>query len=273
MPGRPTLYAKPETLLAYNQNWGLVFRLSSEVLELVSKVKNQSIELQTQFPEISQGLIAYDKYQGQSQEIIKKRAYHFSHKVRDDLKHWLYGEDVKKYFVKWNKKEWIDYGKGIANPRQPKFFKGVRILIREITNPTIYAAFTDQELYNDPSVIIVLDNPKCNVSLKYVLGVLNSNLATFYHFNGSPKATKGGFPKILVKDIQEFPIKIDSKDKQESVIKIVDKILDITQSEGYLQDKEKQILVRDYETQIDQIVYDIYRLTEEEKRIVKGKHD
>jgi len=36
--------------------------------------------------------------------------------------------------------------------------------------------------------------------------ILNSKLGSFYHFNASPKATKGDFPKILVKDIKEFPI-------------------------------------------------------------------
>lgn len=265
-----TLKVKPEALLAYNQNWGLVFRLPEEVLQLVTKIKSESIKLQTKFPDISQGLIAYDKYQGQTKDVIEKRAYHYFQKIRDDLKPWLYGEDVKKYSVQWNGREWIDYCSGIANPRQPKFFRGPRILIREITNPSVYAAYTDKELYNDPSVIVVLDNPESNVLLKYVLGILNSSLATFYHFNASPKATKGGFPKILVKDIQEFPIKVTSNENQELVVEYVNEILEITTSSSNLENSSMKEKIEKNKKFIDQQIYKVYDLTPEEIAIVEG---
>ena len=51
-----------------------------------------------------------------------------------------------------------------------------------------------------------------NYPLEIVLAILNSKLATFYHFNHSPKATKGAFPKILVKDLKEFPLPLYDKD-------------------------------------------------------------
>ena len=70
---------------------------------------------------------------------------------------------------------------------------GKRLLVREITNPSIYANIVDEELYNDPAVLIVLDSK--SYSLEVALAIFNSKLATFYHFNHSPKATKGAFPK------------------------------------------------------------------------------
>ena len=39
--------------------------------------------------------------------------------------------------------------------------------------------------------------------------ILNSCIGTFFHFNFSPKATKGDFPKILVKDVNGFPLPKD----------------------------------------------------------------
>ena len=86
------------------------------------------------------------------------------------------------------------------------FFKDSRILVREITNPSIYAGYIDEEAYNDPSIIIV-HSKDSDFSLMALLGILNSKLATFFHFNYSPKAIKGAFPKILVQDIKQFPIK------------------------------------------------------------------
>jgi tRNA1(Val) A37 N6-methylase TrmN6 len=189
-------------LKEFSQNWALAFKLPQNKINAIASIKKNAQPLNHYFPEISQGLIAYDKYQGQSQDVIESRAYHFNH-FKDGLKKWLWGEDVRKYKVNWNGKEFIDYCKGIANPRQPKYFIGKRMLVREITNPSIFAAITNDEMYNDPSILIILSSA---YSLEAATMILNSCVGTFFHFNSSPKATKGDFPKILVKDLKEFPL-------------------------------------------------------------------
>lgn len=57
-----------EKLLGLNQNWGLAFSRSEEIIELVEKIKSSNSCLINLFPDISQGLIAYDKYRGQSKK-------------------------------------------------------------------------------------------------------------------------------------------------------------------------------------------------------------
>lgn len=256
--GRPRVYIQKEDLLSLNQNWGLAFMLTHDIIQLLYKIKFNKKSVVDCFPDISQGLIAYDKYQGQSDEIIKNRAYHF-HQYRDGLKEWLWGEDVTRYYVKWNQKEYIDYCRGIANPRNPKFFNGKRLLVREITNPSIYAAITEKEQYNDPAIIIVKDSD--SYSLDCLLGIINSKLATFYHFNHSPKATKGAFPKILVSDIKEFPLpNIDDKDRV--IIEKLVSAIQLAKSINYLADTNKE------EVEIDRLVYKLYGLTYDEVLIV-----
>jgi adenine-specific DNA-methyltransferase len=65
-----------------------------------------------------------------------------------------------------------------------------------------------------------------NKDIEYLWAILSSKLATFFHFNHSPKATKGAFPKILVKDIREFPIPIELS-ADESVLKVIQKTLNL----------------------------------------------
>ena len=252
------VFMSKDGIMAMNQNWGLAFCLNNETIEIIRKISNCNNTIKEIFPLISQGLIAYDKYQGQSEEIIKKRAYHFT-SYHSGLKQWLWGEDVTRYAVKWNNKEYIDYCDGIANPRNPVFFTGKRLLVREITNPSIFAAVTDKELYNDPAIIIIKDNP--TFSLYSLLAILNSKLATFYHFNHSPKATKGAFPKILVQDIKDFPLPIMS----EETITILDRLVD-----RILQAKEQSLSANttDWENQIDKLVYRLYGLSYDEVLIV-----
>lgn len=253
-------YITKYDLLLMSQNWSLAFSRSLDVIQLVNKIKYNKSTIVSVFPEISQGLIAYDKYRGQSVDIIKNRAYH-SFEYKEGLKKWLWGEDVKRYIVKWNGKEYIDYCAGIANPRRPKYFKNKRLLIREITNPSIYVAITSEELYNDPAIIIVLDNKNSDYSIETILAILNSKLATFYHFNHSPKATKGAFPKILVQDIKDFPIPDISKGINKKLEHLANEIIS-------RKEVDPAADVAKEEREIDRIVYLIYGLTYDEVLIV-----
>ena len=49
----------------------------------------------------------------------------------------------------------------------------------------------------------------------------------------------------------------------------VNKILSLTQSENYLENPQKQAKVKEYQRQIDQLVYKLYNLTDEEIKIVE----
>lgn len=237
----------------FSQNWALLFNLKPEVSALINKIKNGKKSLVEYFPDISQGLIAYDKYQGQSKEIIESRAYHFT-KFRKGLKKWLKGGDVTEYKLVWNNEHYIDYCDGLANPRDPKFFNGTRLLIREITNPKIFSAITSDEFYNDPALIIIKESGE--YSIKVLLAILNSMLLTFYHFNYSPKSTKGAFPKILIKDVKDFPIPIISNPLKEELEKLVREIL-------------KENSIAHNKGLIDNLVYKLYGLNYDEVLIIE----
>jgi len=247
-----------ESLLTMNQNWGLAYFLPTSIRNVVNLISSSPLAVKDVFPEISQGLIAYDKYKGQSEEIIKSRAYH-SFVYKDGLKKWLWGEDVTRYNLTWNGKEYIDYCNGIANPRNPSFFVGKRMLVREITNPSIFAALIEIEAYNDPSIIIVKESK--DYPIEILVGIMNSKLATFFHFNHSPKATKGAFPKILVQDIKEFPLPKVNSDERKILMRLVDDVTTIKKGKSIADTSA-------LENQIDFLVYHLYGLTYDEVLIV-----
>ena len=88
---QPPAHITQTRLLANNQNWGLVFKLKPEILILIEKIRSAGKKLNLLFPEISQGLIAYDSYQGQDEFTIKNRVFH-SVTPQDGWKKWLWGE-------------------------------------------------------------------------------------------------------------------------------------------------------------------------------------
>ena len=137
---------------------------------------------------------------------------------------------------------------------------GKRLLVREITNPSIFAAITDEELYNDPAILVVKDSDR--YPLELVCGILNSQLAAFYHFRHSPKATKGAFPKIMISDIRKFPLPRISGDNlniAEKIIRLVGKIQSKIQTGD-----SKNDMIRGLQWQIDYWVFKLYNIGEKD---------
>ena len=115
---------------------------------LIDKIKLHSKLLN--FFDVSQGYIPYDKYRGQSEEIIKNRIYHSSIKLDETYKIEIKGEDVKPYHLNLETDQYVKYGKHLANPREQKYFINPRLLIREIVSDKLIATYTEEECYNNP---------------------------------------------------------------------------------------------------------------------------
>ena len=68
----------------------------------------------------------------------------------------------------------------------------------------------------------------------------------------------------------ETPLACVDFKNQKALSKIVDEILSITSSKDYLSNLTKQAKVKEYERQIDQMIYKLYGLTEDEIKIVEN---
>jgi adenine-specific DNA-methyltransferase len=100
-----------------------------------------------------------------------------------------------------------------------------------------------------------------NYSLKYLLSLINSKLGNYwFQINGKKR---GIGVDIGVKVFRLFPVKKTNKENQQPFIEIVNEILLQKQANS-------QADTTALETQIDQLVYQLYELTEEEIKIVEG---
>ena len=104
---------------------------------------------------------------------------------------------------------------------------------------------------------------KRDFDLKYLLGIFNSKLLNFVFSKFSTNSNVNGY------EVDNLPIVINNVFVN-PITEIVDKILAIAKSNDYLTNPEKQARVRDYEKQIDQLVYELYGLTPEEITIIEG---
>ncbi len=97
-----------------------------------------------------------------------------------------------------------------------------------------------------------------SLSLKYILALLNSKLFYIWlYFKGK---RKGETLELYLKPLSEIPIKKIPLSSQTPFIERVDKILDL--SDGGRGTKNSKVIKLQLE--IDQLVYQLYELTQEE---------
>ncbi len=122
-------------------------------------------------------------------------------------------------------------------------------------------AFVEAGYYvNAPANIIVSNS-------KYLLGILNSKI-THYLVLQNAAQRQGGF--VEFKPMYISPLAIPEEPQNECISGVIDQILAITRDEDYTTNAIKQAKVKEYERQIDLMVYQLYALTSEEIVVVEG---
>ena len=140
----------------------------------------------------------------------------------------------------------------------------------------IIATLDTNQFYALNTLIAVNLKPTTNESIKFILGLLNSKLIDFY-YQKFLKSTKKVFSEIQARQIAELPFpKIESNQSKEhdQIVTSVDQLLKLNkdlQAET-LESKKEQIKrkIDHFEDKINELVYKLYDLTEEEIKIVEG---
>lgn len=139
-------------------------------------------------------------------------------------------------------------------------FDGTNIVCPQRSSKNTFAI--SEKTFCSSADIYYISANKENYTMKYILSILNSKLIYFWLYWLGKR--KGEILELYLEPLQYIPIKKADENIQNKFVTVVDKILAITQTEDYLQNEEKQNAVKDYEKQIDIMVYKLYELTYEE---------
>jgi hypothetical protein len=245
-----------------DDNLKIEFRMNFVEKTIINKMKSNSSFLSS-FGDVIQGITPYDSYSGQSQEIIKSKAYHFDHKKDMTCGKWLDGKNLNRYSIIWENK-WLSYGDWLAAPREKKYFIGQRILFREVPGKgrRIQASSTNEEFYYGHSISPFKPHKEFENDIDFILGIVNSKLISWYGNLTLPNFGKDVFPKLNPNDIKELPIAKAPKKSKEQISKLVEKIL--------IEKQNPSVDTTYLENKIDRLVYELYGLSEEEIKIVEG---
>ncbi len=157
-------------------------------------------------------------------------------------------------------KKWFNNGNYFVlfTPKKTEYFDGPKIVAPYRSKSNTFA-YNETPWFSSKDVAFILPTDK-SFSIKYILAILNSSLVyKWLYFRGK---RKGETLELYQKPLSDIPIKIISEEAQEPFITLVDKILEINNNNS-------SESTREIEDQIDELVLNLYGLTEEEKEIVR----
>jgi len=252
---------------------------NKETIKIMQKIESNSLELKD-ISKVSTGLKAYQVGKGipkQTEEIKRSRKFHSKQKLSSDYCPYLEGRDVRRYNLSWSG-EYLKYGDHLAEPRKSVPFKGIRILVRQIPSKPPYcinAVLTDKGVLHDINSMVIFNNLR-ECDLRLTLGIINSKLISYWFFNKFGKLQRKLFPQFKVKELKKFPIaKQINENIKNQIIKLVDRMLSLNKRLNEIGDKKTderakiEEKIKKTDAEIDELVYELYGLSEKEIKIVE----
>jgi hypothetical protein len=223
--------------------------------------------------EIQRGVQPYSR-EKHSEEQIAKRFLHATKPLGKAYLPELQGKELSRYFIETNRSSYLKFGDDIASSRPSKMFEGQRIVLRRLLTRKfrIQASMTDVTMITTDNVLNVV--PCCaNADVAFSLGLLNSRFISWLYVNGSAIAQKDDFPQVFIAALKRLPIPSCGKDCRDQVVNLVEAMLKLHKDLAAAKTpNEKETIQRQIaatDEQIDQLVYELYGLTDEEIAIVE----
>ncbi len=189
----------------------------------------------------------------------------------------LTGGDIDNYEIKTNHQ--ITKETYEAYEKSKGIFDAPKLMVRETGNK-FFATLDNEGVITTRSIYnLKMKNGFCKI--QFILGLLNSKLFAFY-FKSFISPETNIFPKIRIIQLQEVPICFlnlgDDKQKlaHDEIVKYVEMLLELHKrvQKATLTDKRQlETRILSAETQINEIVYQLYHLTEEEIKLIDAEHE
>ncbi len=234
----------------------------SATTSLMRKIKNQNDPLE-KLADVQRGVTPF----------------HFTEKPDFKTSRRAFDGTVRRYTIDTGGIRYIRFDKSLAEPKPEKYFIGPRILLRELISRQfqLQAVKVTEDFVTNKSMQSILQRPS-SPDLNYLLGILNSRLMSWYFLRRSNIAQRDDFPKIVLKETRQLPIPAvnmnspSNKAQHDKMVQLVEQMISAKEQLAEARtDKDKTFYENKcavIDRQIDQLVYELYCLSDEEIRII-----
>ncbi|MBI2652217.1 N-6 DNA methylase [Candidatus Woesearchaeota archaeon] len=189
----------------------------------------------------------------------------------------LRGREVQRYYATseyFLKKKYIDnfyYVKGEKLIFQRIVCRYGEKIIANYRNARIVGTYANDDNYADKTVTLIWNS---KVNLKFLLAIFNSKLINWfahrYLWNRSQLTME-----FMYEYARNFPLHLPNPNQERCIVDLVNKMLSLNKKLQEIGDKntlEKQKIeqeIKKIDIEIDELVYQLYGITEEEKKIIE----
>jgi hypothetical protein len=194
---------------------------------------------------------------------MQEKPFVQSYKKDETFRPLLRGSLINKYVITWNYDYFISFGDWLAEPRYSANYDApLKIVIRQTGSSLIATIDDSQFVVRDNLYTIISTNKEYSEHL--ILACLNSKLLNWYYQNIVNNEVGEALAQVKRGHLEILPMPKYKKVIFETVESLIQQILD-RKKYNNLAD------TTDLENQIDQLVYKLYELTDEEIKIVEGE--
>jgi hypothetical protein len=210
----------------------------------------------------------FEPHEGIHSGNIRSKLF-IEEKKDDHCRRLILGRDeVRRYSLTWRGK-WVHYDHGIVDKTKgeyaglgrTEYFERDKIVVRR-TGDFILAALDMDKYYFSNNVFVCVPKEESSLDMRYVLGLLNSKLATWFYRTIQPRKGKL-FAELKINVLKQIPIKDSPTSEQDKIIQLVEKILERKMS-------NPDVDITAIEKDIDEAVYHIFNLTEQERILIEN---
>jgi type I restriction-modification system DNA methylase subunit len=255
--------------------------LSQDEQQLFEKIRSKSVLLE-QICNVFNGVKPFEKGKGmplQTEQIMEEQPY-----VREGPRpqgvSWLpllRGSLIRRYENLWDENYWISYGPWLAAPRDRSIFDALQKIMVRQTGDSIIATLVGKDVVARNNLHILL--PKSGqYDLRYLLGILNSRLMDFAYTAINPEKGEA-LAEVKKRHVENLPIapinfnQLSEKRIHDQMVHLVDQMLlshkKIRTAKTPHEQESLQRQIEAIRRQIDQLVYGLYGLSEEDRKIIE----
>jgi type I restriction-modification system DNA methylase subunit len=216
----------------------------------------------------------------QTRSIVNEKPFVSEKRKDKSFRPLLRGSLIQRYQILWNNDYWISFGEWLAEPRySANYDASEKIVIRQTGDSLVAALDCNQFVVRD-NLYTVVPREK-DTDLRFILGLLNSRLLNWYYQMVLNPEKGEALAQVKRGHLARLPVAIPAKEngmeskEQRKMVEYVQRMLELnkeilnvrTPDDRCSIERQREIT----DQQIDQLVYELYGLTNEETKIVEEK--
>jgi len=214
---------------------------------------------------ITQSSIKIGNIANSCRGILSNQENYSETKIDDRYKPIFIGK-LNRYCFESDEYIYVKYDESLnEKPKTYDFFTDERILVRRIVSRQfrIMANIINKEFVNKKDIYVFKSNDIVKYPNKFLIAIINSKLISYYKTQSSTSAKKDDFTQITLNDIREISIPENYQNYVIPIVELVNQVLNAKQTNF-------ETITNDLENQIDQLIYELYGLTEEEIKFIEN---